>query len=420
MTHTMSKDTLGAWLIHHGRKVAMDTYGASDFPSIDEAAKAARLLSSFGETQKASLTIDVVQAVAKACGLNPRVELDPLLGLLANRRLIDRKGASIDVIGITTRSVLTHAADIFLDSEPSGSEQASITLAERASEAPLPRRAAIEYVSDSHSLRTKDTEDLVTRSERIGFVDVEGTEASRILFNGNLFRRDSIAKTRNVLDSLSSVEQTKLTEFGDMLREQGCAEKSQSERILGTRLFEKLVAAGVYDVNTVSNDAGEHVFVTSPDSFHKFVNPMVDDCFDMAKALVSALKYGMTMRMPSRGWIHSISLLLDKLIAGYTVGPATAIGMDYRVLELHRVVKIIPDRNLFRMRLLKKEVGRLALDVLIRGDANSTALKELPGAPMTGYAGPEDGRVRTRKQQGLRSRRATQDILAALRGGRDV
>lgn len=420
MAREIPKETLGAWIIHHGRKVAMAAYGPSEFPSIDEAAKAANLLSSFGETQKASLTNTEVAAIAKACGLNPRVELRPLLEVLADRRLIERKDATIDVIGITTRAVLTHAADIFLDSKPSSPERASITLAERASEAPLPQRAAIEYISDSHGMKTRETEDLISRSEDIGFVDFEGADTSRILFNGNLFRRDSVTKTKNVLDSLSSTEQATLREFGDILRKQGCIERAESERILKPNLFEKLIAAGVYDVNTVSNDAGEHVFVTSPDSFHKFVNPMIDDCFDMAKALVSALKYGMTMRTPPKGRRHSISLLLKKLINGHAVGPATAIGMDYRVLELHRVVKIIPDGRLFSMRLLKKEIGMLALDVLTRGDANVTAIRRLPGAPMTGYAGPEDGRVRTRRQQDRRSRRATQDILAALRGGRDI
>ena len=273
MSQDMSKETLGAWIVHHGRKVAMATYGPSEFPSIDEAAKAASLLSSFGESKEASLGVAEVNAVAKACGLNPRVELPPLIELLANRRLIEKKGGRIEVIGVTTRAVLTHAADIFLDSDPPSAEQATILVAERASEAPLPRREAIEYISDSHNLKTGDTDDLVSKCESLGFVDVEGAAASRILFNGNLFRRDSIQKTKSVLDSLSSAEEAKLREFADVLKKQGCMGKTESEAILGLQLFEKLIAAGLYDINTVSNDAGEHVFVTSPDSFHKYISP---------------------------------------------------------------------------------------------------------------------------------------------------
>jgi hypothetical protein len=65
--------------------------------------------------------------------------------------------------------------------------------------------------------------------------------------------------------------------------------------------------------------------------------------------------------------------LLGKLIGGGEIGPATAIGQDYRVLEVNRVVKLRPDAtypNRFFMKLLKKEVGELALHVLTQGNAS--------------------------------------------------
>ena len=420
MDDNTKKETVGAWIIHHGRKIAMDAYGASEFPVMDEAAKAANLLTRLGQSNNTSLTEHEVAAVAKVCRLNPRVELDPLLRILENRRLIERRDDFINVLGITTRGALIHAMDIFSDSGPSNIEIASIGLAETTSNTPLPQGTAEEYISDTYKMTTRDTEDFISRSKIIGFVDSEGQEDDCLLFNGNLFRRDSILKTHNVLNSLSSSEQEKTREFKDTMNMKGCTGVNESRRILGEDLLNKLIAAGVFDLNTVSNDSGEHIFITSPDSFHKFVDPMVDDCFDMAKALVSALTYGMTRRHPSQGRIHSISLLLRKLINGDTIGPATAIGMDYRVLEQNRVVHITPDNHLFNMKLLKKEIGILALEVLTKGDANFTTIDHLPGAPMTGYIGPEDGRVRIRRQQNAPSKRATQDILNALRGGRDI
>jgi hypothetical protein len=49
------------------------------------------------------------------------------------------------------------------------------------------------------------------------------------------------------------------------------------------------------------------------------------------------------------------------LIGGRTVGPATAIGADYHVLEQSRVIQLFPAKNgMFNMKLLKKEVGELA------------------------------------------------------------
>ena len=205
------------------------------------------------------------------------------------------------------------------------------------------------------------------------------------------------------------------------MKHAGCVLATKAESVLGRTLFEKLKAAGVYEINTVSNENGEHAFVNSPGAFHKFVNPLIDDSFDLAKALVSALTYGMTLRRPSRGRIISVDWILGALINGRTIGPATAIGNDYRVLEENRVVQLIPaGGGMFRMRLLKREIGELALQVLTKGDANAEAITVPPSSPMTGYVGPEESRMRVRRNQRQPSKRATHDILSALRGGRAI
>jgi len=113
--------------------------------------------------------------------------------------------------------------------------------------------------------------------------------------------------------------------------------------------------------------------------------------------------------------------LLGKLINGGAIGPATAIGQDYRVLEVNRVVKLRPDTtypNRYYMRLLKREVGQLALHVLTQGNAYAQSLTDLPSAPMSGYVGPEESRTSVRKKQSTMSRRTTRDVLEAVRGGR--
>ena len=67
------------------------------------------------------------------------------------------------------------------------------------------------------------------------------------------------------------------------------------------------------------NDQGEHAFVTAPAAIHKFVDPMVDDAFDLAKALVAALTYGIAKSDPGRGRIMLPSVLLNKLVAGHSI-----------------------------------------------------------------------------------------------------
>lgn len=172
----------------------------------------------------------------------------------------------------------------------------------------------------------------------------------------------------------------------------------------------------MYDVNHVSNTQGQFSFVTRPAAFHKFTDPLVDDAFDLAKALVAALTYGMTKSGAGRGRITMIRALLAKLISGQSVGPATAIGEDYRVLEHKGVIRVTPEGRLFRMRLLKRDIGEIALKVLTTGEASSTAVLDqpLPGE-MTGYTGPEKNRSELRRKQTAPSRKHTQDILTALR-----
>lgn len=416
-----NKEITGAWIIHHGRKLVLDANGPAEFPAIDEAAKAATLLTKLGQERQAKLAKREVQAIAVASGLNPRHELTGLLQVLEKKRLIDQSDDEISILGVTSRGSLGHAADMYHDAEPTPYEEASITLAEIASVAPVRRSDVVEQIGDQHSLSTTQVADFLDRAEAIGFVDKEGAGDDRLLFNGNLFRRDSVAKTQKVLTSLTGEEQKGVAEIGEQLSKSGCMTATRVEKVLSKPLFEKLIAAGLYDLNQVTNERGSHVYVTAPSAFHKFVDPMVDDCFDMAKSLVAALTYGMNSRSASQGRISMLPTLLGKLIAGNEIGPATAIGQDYRVLEVNRVVKLRADQhygNRFYMKLLKKEVGQIALHVLTQGNAYAQTLTDLSSAPMSGYVGPEESRTSVRRTQSPMSKRTTRDVLEAVRGGR--
>ncbi len=61
----MDKQTTGAWVVHHGRKVAADLRGAAEYSAIDLAAKAASLLARLGESDQITLSSEQVTAAAR-------------------------------------------------------------------------------------------------------------------------------------------------------------------------------------------------------------------------------------------------------------------------------------------------------------------------------------------------------------------
>ena len=192
---------------------------------------------------------------------------------------------------------------------------------------------------------------------------------------------------------------------------------------MGDQLFTKVGVIGLFDINVVSNASENVGFITLPSAFSKFSsNSMVDDAFDLAKAFVSSITYGMTKSSYARGQIQMVDFLLSSLIRGESIGPVTAIGEDYKILELKGVVEVKTGSKKGRtgpmLKLLKKEVGELALQAIRQGDVSEHSLTSLPNAAVTKFSGPEHNRERMRRKQTEVSPKATNDMLSVLRTGR--
>lgn len=417
----MDKKTKGSWLVHQTAKLQNVT-NQSAYENSYFAGKAGILLSAISADRQATLNNAKLDALAKASNINTRLELPSLLQALKERELIDIGESGIDVLGVTTAATLQHTADIFEDLAPSDIERAAIALSEHCSTKPQERGEIREQLSDEYSLSQSDASQLLSDSEKIGFADVEKIDSSRILyFNGNLFRRDETKKIHAVLSSLAAEEQQKLAEFNDALARRACVSTDEAMRLLGQRLFKKVTAIGVYDINVVSNAQESVGFVTRPSAFAKFSNSIVEDAFDLAKAFVSSLTYGMTRSTYARGQIRMVEALLKTLIRGEPVGPVNAIANDYKVLELKHVVKVFKGskggRHGYLMKLLKKEVGILALEAIQKGDISEQSLSVLPTAVVTRFHGPEENREKKRRAQLSSNPKATNDMLLVLRTG---
>jgi len=287
---------------------------------------------------------------------------------------------------------------------------------------PISETEATEELSDLHHLAKTEINQVLFDAEQIGFVDVEklgGKE--KLLFNGNLFRRETTWKIKAVLDSLSTNDQTKLNELTESLKKKACISVDTAKAQLGDQLFNKVTAIGLFDINVVSNSTEEVGFLTLPSAFSKFSSSMVEDAFDLAKAFVSSVTYGMIKSSYERGQIQMVDVLLSALVRGESVGPVRAIAEDYKILELKGVVEVKTGTKKGRtgpmLKLLKKEVGELTLQAIRQGDVSEYSLTSLPNAAVTRFFGPEHNRERVRRAQTKISPKATNDMLSVLRTG---
>ncbi len=417
----MEKKTTGSWIVHHNRKLhAVNAQG--QFGQIKLAGKSGIMLSAIAADDEVTLSRNAVESLAQANDIDQTFELDRVLGVLQARGYIDQSGSGseIVVLGVTTPRVLEYTADIFSSLNPTAEEHASLTLAEMASVEPVEADHVREHLSDYHKIPRDDAADFIQRATRIGFTDAEPLDSDRtLLFNGNLFRKAAPQKTRAVLDSLSSKDRERVQTLQTLLSEVGCLPYERVTKILGGTLFLKLNSIGLYDLSEVSNDFEARLYVTLPAAFNKYSDP-TSDAFDLAKAFVASLTYGMERSTPDRGRISILHRLIAKLIRGEWVGPATAIGQDYTVLEMRGVLEVKRERHSYSMRLLKREVGVLAQQVLLEGDASATAVITVPRSNATSFRGPESQREITRKKDLGADRKALSRILDSVRTGRSV
>lgn len=417
----MDSKTKGAWLIHNTNKLANAT-NQGIYENTYVAGKTGILLSAISASNEQVLDEQRLKTLASINNINTSFELPTILTTLSDHGLIDRGKTGVAVLGVTTTSALQHTSKIFESLSPRAEENSVIELAEIASNKPVESKEVEEYLSDTHKLSKKEIEQVIFDSELYDFVDVEKLQNNeKIYFNGNLFRKDSAEKVKKILDSLKQEEKLLVVELTSMLKTNGCIDAITAKKILGDKLFDKVHSIGLYDFNVVCNHSEEIGFLTLPSAFSKYSNSMVEDAFDLAKAFVASLTYGITKSYHERGKITDISALLGTLIRGGSIGPVNAIGQDYKVLEIKGVVQIYHGhkngRQGFMMKLLKKDVGELALQVIKNGDASQESLTSLPGATVTRFIGPEINREGIRRKQVSQSPFATNDMISALRTG---
>ena len=419
----MEKKTKGAWLLAQSK--SLDSFsgaGAARLENVSYSGKIGRLYNLLRRQADDQNTFTISkQTVDKACQLNCIDKPSRQMGLqvLKNAGHIDvTADGSVAVLGATTQAVLEATVDIFEDQQPTPDEEAILDLSEHVSAKPVRRAEAEEYISDTYKLRKAEATSLVDLSKTTALIDEEGERGDGILFNSHTFRDGKYAeKAYRVLEQLKPDERARLSEVQEKLTRQGAMYDADVERVLGPDLYKRLVSVGIFDRMEISNSTESVGYIASPNDFQKYGRPFEEDPIDDAKALIASLTYGQTRSDYMRGQITMPDALIRKLVRGEEVGKngVRAIGEDYHELETRQVVEVIQKSyGRFTMRLLKKDVGELALTI-IRGGTIAQEAILMDGSPARAFKGPHDARNEVRAKNNIADRRFVLDTLEGLR-----
>lgn len=399
--------------MHHEQKLS--SVQSTEFDSITVAGRASRLLSYISKEEQWSVPMDRVQVLAQANGIR-RHEIPGLLSALENVAVIDQGTNGISVLGISQANLFQHANSVFENETPANIERAALELADRASDSPVEQSDVTAELADLYKLPTQERSDLLNLSKQIGFVDHEAVGDQTLLFNGSLFKRENAAKSRIILAGLTTVERSNLLEIDERLTKIGCLPEDTAIVVLGQPLWNKLHQIGYFQVSTVTNERGSTRFVTKPAALIKYVPGGLADMHDDAKALASSLTYGIMKSSLGRGKITMPDKLMGALIdRGYVEGWVNAIKQDYQALERRGVVQVSSSSDGNRLTLLKPEVGEMARDLILRGDASEAAAKATFGNTAGRFLGPEEARHAERLKPVPQGASAASKALDSLR-----
>lgn len=415
---TSDKQNTGAWLLAQSK--TLDDYaGADRLENVSYAGKIGRLYNVLRRGTNGTTSVIPSQEVADLARLNriDKATREQGLSVLKSEGRIDvSSDGSVAIIGATSRAVLELTSDVFDQANPTPDEQAVLDISEKISAAPIERKDAIEYISDTYKLTNQSSNEIVEFCRATSIIDQESHKDKIIVFNSNLFKDgERASKAFRLINGLSTAEQSILNEAEEKLRKFGTIYESDLEKQVGTDLFRRLMGIGYFDRMEIQNSTEAVGYIALPDAFQRYGRPFEEDPIDDAKALLASLTYGMTRSGTARGNITMPVALLNALIQGRSVGPVTAIGQDYKELERRGVVSVFPHRNAYSMRLLKKDVGQLAMTILKGGNAAQSAI--LMGSSATSFKGPAASRIEVRRLQTIEDRPFVTEALDRLRSG---
>ena len=279
---------------------------------------------------------------------------------------------SFEVLAFSRQRVLTTTSQILRSSPLTKIDDALLEMLEFCLLRPRLEQEAREFLSVL--LEEEDINlvlDLVNRFELLGVVSAPG-ESGQVYFNGYQFSDRAV----DIAKALNALSQELRNEVNTLLEQVASRPGTPLDSVPTSKNIKTLaIGLGLVDVSEVLSPAGSGKFLTSP----RFAPPSVgqeiaqleDNVFHHSKMLLTSLRFGELRSSTGRGRINDPVWIINALLNRDRIGPCTAIGEDYTILEGEGVFKTTPaaDKpgNQFYMELRRREPAQIVANLLNTG-----------------------------------------------------
>ena len=424
--------TTGTWIINstkHLLGVRANTPELSYFEATELSGKAGMLLSRLVADGEETVEAGKVRVFARESGITAGERLTCLSHLRKMGKIdfsVDESGSpqEVEVYCFSAQDVLAMTGKLYKDLDPSGHEQASVISLDSTFRLPRYESEIIGAIT-SKGFSEETAVTTIKLQRALELVRTSSKSKDLIYYNEYAFA-DNPQKIAKALRGLSANQRTTVEDIQELVEENPGYPLNTLLGKFPSAMVRLMEGVGLVDAMTVHSNIGNATFLTLPQlkGISIKTSSLSADVFHKAKVLLSCLRFGEVKSQPWRGRIETHEKMINivkKLVRGEWVGPCTAIGRDYQLIERDGAIVTRPAKTgMYYMRLRQREVGMLVSQMLefkhALPEADFELQKLLEKQPL-GYAIPEERRsqILARPIKGVAEIR--EKLLHSLRTG---
>lgn len=259
---------------------------------------------------------------------------------------------------------------------------------------------------------------------------VRPSKSGEVVVYSPLIWGDNISKAGSALVHLDSTRRQLLVSLIDMVREyQGVPEAravNWATQNGDGDLVEFAIGIGLLDRTEIrTTQGGQLSFLTTPHLYGQLAATQGKDVCDRVRLFLDSIRHGQHFGKWHTGRVTDPVALLNRLLNQGEIGPCTAIGTDYVLVEKAGVVDVVPSKvkaGQYVMRLVQDDTIRLVRDVMSQ-QYSAEAL--LPATAQAAGQGPSIQHAfvsaeQTRAERGQSPRAVREAEVEMLRNLREL